>query len=361
MSDSPRPTPKGRGTGLNVPNRFERLHVEADFEQVEHDQEFLDQQSHCPTEYLADDSQTIVAENDSPDISFRYSLNAYRGCAHGCSYCYARPYHEYLGMSAGLDFESKILVKHNAAALLREFLARPGWRPEPIVMSGVTDCYQPAERQFRLTRQCLEVALEARQPIGIITKNALVLRDLDLLREMAQLQLLHVGISVTTLDAELARTMEPRTSRPAARLRAIGELSAFGVPVRVMIAPIIPGLNDSEIPAVMEAAAAAGAMSAGYTLLRLPLAVKPIFLEWLERTRPSARPKIENLVRSTRGGKHNVAEFGARMRGTGDIAEQIARIFEVFAARYGLNGPLPPCDTAAFRPPLPQSGQMRLF
>ena len=261
-------------------------------------------------------------------------------------------------MSAGLDFESKILVKFNAPALLREFLARPSWQPEQIIMSGVTDCYQPAEREFRLTRGCLEVALEARQPIGIITKNALVARDLDLLREMARLQLLHVGISVTTLDADLARRMEPRTSTPAARLRAIRELSAAGVPVRVMVAPIIPGLNDLEIPTVLKAAAEAGATTAGYTLLRLPLTVKPIFLEWLDRNQPDARPRIESLIRSTRDGKHNDSQFGKRMRGSGEVAEQIERVFKVFAARYGLNTPMPPYNTADFRPPLPQSGQI---
>ena len=287
--DQPKPNPKGRGSHLHLPNRFEAVRTEPDFEQCEHDEELLAELDHCETEYFADQSQTVVSENNSPDISFRYSLNPYRGCSHGCSYCYARPTHEYLGFNAGLDFETRIMVKHDAAALLRAFLARPKWVPETIVMSGVTDCYQPAERRFGITRQCLEVALEARQAIGIITKNALVLRDLDLLREMASMDLVHVSISVTTLDAELARTMEPRTSTPAARLRAIRELSQAGIPVRVMAAPIIPSLNDREIPAILEAAAKAGAKAASYTLLRLPLTVKPVFLEWLERTQPLAR------------------------------------------------------------------------
>ena len=265
--------PKGRAAHSSPPNRFEKVHVEPDYEQLEHDEEFLEALGTRPTEFLPDTSQTIISENDSPDVPFRYSLNPYRGCEHGCAYCYARPTHEYFGLNAGLDFESKIFVKHRAPELFREFLARDRWQSELIAMSGVTDCYQPAERQFRLTRGCLEVALEARQPMGIITKNALVLRDLDLLGEMARLNLVHVHLSVTSLDEELARTMEPRTSRPAARLRAITALTAAGVPTSAMVAPVIPGLNDSEIPALLAALAAAGAIKAGYTLVRLPLAV----------------------------------------------------------------------------------------
>ena len=355
------PAPKGRGANLRPPNRFESVRLEDDFEQCADDEDFLAEQGRVRTEYLPDRSQSVVTENDSPDISFRYSLNPYRGCSHGCSYCYARPTHEYLGFNAGLDFESRVLVKHEAAALLREFLARPSWQPEVIVMSGVTDCYQPAERKFRITRQCLEVLLEARQPLGIVTKNALICRDLDLLREMAALRLLHVAVSVTTLDADLARTMEPQTSTPAARLRAIGELAAAGVPVRVMAAPIIPGLNDREIPAILKAAAEAGALSAAYTLVRLPLAVKPIFLEWLDRTQPLARERIESLILATHGGRHNVAQFGARMRGTGNIAEHVKRVFKVFAARHKLDRPLPEYDCTLFRPPKARSGQMHLF
>src|SRR3954451_3449209 len=232
---------KGRGAAIQPANPYLPVHVEADLEQVEGDDEYLAQLGRPPTQYLPDESQSIVAENDSPDVGFRFSVNPYRGCSHGCSYCYARPGHEYLGMSAGLDFETKVLVKFRAAELFREFLGKPSWRPETIAFSGVTDCYQPAERQFCLTRGCVEVAAECRQPIGIITKNALVVRDLDLLREMAKFDLVHVNISVTTLDAELARAMEPRTSIPAARLRAIRTLSDAGVPTRAMIAPIIPG------------------------------------------------------------------------------------------------------------------------
>lgn len=356
-----RPTPAGRGAHENPPNRFDRVHAERDLEQVEHDNELLAALDRPATEYIDDRSQSVVSENDSPDISFRYSLNPYRGCAHGCSYCYARPSHEYLGLSAGLDFETKVFVKRDAPALLREFLARPNWNAETIVMSGVTDCYQPAEREFRITRGCIEVLHEARQPFAIVTKNALVTRDLDLLREMAALDLVHVAVSVTTLDAELARKMEPRTSMPAARLRAIRALADAGVPVRIMTAPIIPGLNDRELPALLKAGAEAGARSAAYTLVRLPLTVKPVFLDWLDRNLPDSRERIEHLIRETHGGKLNSSQFGERMRGRGEIAQQIRRVFKVFAARHGLDGDLPDYNRSHFRAPMSASGQMRLF
>ncbi len=221
MSDSDRVPLVGRGAQMSPGNRFERIHIEAEFEQVEHDEDFLEQQRWRQTEYYEDDSQTIVSSNDSPDIPFNFSLNAYRGCAHGCAYCYARPTHEYLGLSAGIDFETKIFVKRRAPQLLRDFLSKSSWSPETIMMSGVTDCYQGAERHFQLTRQCLQVALECRQPISIVTKNALVTRDIDLLSEMARMNLIHVAISITSLDQALIRILEPRTSAPPARLRAV--------------------------------------------------------------------------------------------------------------------------------------------
>ncbi len=361
MTASGRPAPTGRGAHVNPTNRFDRVHTEADLTHCEHDEELLAALDRPPTEYLADNSRTVVTENDSPDISFRYSINPYRGCAHGCSYCYARPTHEYLGLSAGLDFETKVFVKHDAPALLREFLGRPGWNAETIVMSGVTDPYQPAEREFRITRGCLEVLLEARQPIGVITKNALVTRDLDIFREMAALGTVKVAVSVTTLDAELARTMEPRTSTPAARLRAITTLTEAGIPVRLMTAPIIPGLNDREIPALLKAGAEAGAQAASYTLVRLPLAVKAVFLDWLDRNLPDSRNRIERFIREAHGGKLNTSQFGQRMRGRGEIAEQIRRVFDVFAARHHVDGDLPEFRRDAFRPPKPASGQMQLF
>ena len=352
---------KGRGADFNPPNRFESLHVTDDFEHLASDDEHRSDPARVATEYLSDESQSVISENDSPDIPFRYSLNPYRGCSHGCSYCYARPSHEYLGLGAGLDFESKILVKRAAPQLLRHFLVRSQWQPEPIILSGVTDPYQPAERQFGVTRGCLEVTLEARQPVAIITKNALVLRDLDLLAELAALRLVEVNVSLSTLDAGLARAMEPRTSSPDARLRALRELSAAGVPARIMVAPIVPGLNDSSIPEVLAAAAEAGAQSAGYVLLRLPLAVLPIFQAWLEQYVPEKRARIEALVRSTRGGELNDSTFGKRMRGAGTYAQQIAQTFGVFRRRYDLQQRLPELDVSQFRAPREVSGQMRLF
>ncbi len=361
MTNPNRPTAKGRGSQLHPPNRFGGPHYEADFEHLEHDEDYLQSLHNLPTEYIPDRSRSIVTENDSPDVGFRYSINPYRGCSHGCAYCFARPYHEYLGYNAGLDFETKIVVKEDAPQLFREFLARDTWQPEPIGMSGVTDCYQPAERRFRLTRGCLEVAAEARQPMGIVTKNALILRDLDLLRDLAAEHLVHVYLSITTLDAELVGCMEPRTSRPAARLRAVRELSASGVPVGVLVAPIIPGLNDSDIPAVLEAARAAGARTAGYVLLRLPLTVAPVFREWLERAQPRRLQRIESRIRDARGGRLNDAEFGTRMTGTGIMAEQIRQLFRLFAKKYGLDQRLPPYDCSRFRPPRDKNGQRSLF
>jgi DNA repair photolyase len=321
----------------------------------------MDARRSVKTIYLSDDTRNIVSENDSPDLFFRYSVNPYRGCAHGCSYCYARPTHEYLGMNAGIDFESKILVKHRAPELLRDWLARPNYQPEIIVFSGVTDCYQPAEREFQLTRRCLEVALEARQPIGIITKNALVTREMELLREMASRNLVSVSLSITTLDAELAREMEPRTSSPPARLRAISELGEAGVPVSVMIAPVIPGLNDVEIPGILAAARDAGATTASYILLRLPLTVRPVFLEWLERTQPAASPRVASRIRTVRAGDLSDSRYGTRMRGEGAMSDQIEQTFRVFAQKYHLSDARPALDTSQFQRPRSSSGQLHLF
>lgn len=350
----------GRGAQSNPPNRFQRIQVEEDREQLDAD-DLVESSRRVPTEYFADSARSLLSENDSPDLPFRFSVNPYRGCAHGCSYCYARPSHEYLGLSAGLDFETKILVKQDAPRLLREHLADRAWRPEPIMFSGVTDCYQPAERTFRLTRQCLEVAWEARQPVTIITKNALITRDLDLLSPMAAARLVAVAISINSLDQALTRVLEPRTSAPVARLRAIQELATAGVPVSAMVAPVIPGLNDSEIPAVLRTAAEHGAHGARYNLLRLPSTVLPVFLEWLERHLPERRPRVEALVRSTREGRLNNSEFGTRMRGTGEFAEQLRRTFQVFAKRFGLDGPAPELDASQFRRPAAASGQQWLF
>jgi DNA repair photolyase len=350
----------GRGAGVNPPNRFERLRLEDDLEQLEGIEEPAGQKR-VPTLFLPNDTKRLITENDSPDVPFRYSINPYRGCEHGCAYCYARPGHETLGMNAGLDFETRILVKYDAPRLLRRELAEPSWRGEQISISGVTDCYQPAERRFRLTRGCLAVMLEARQSVGIVTKNALVTRDVDFLAQLAAESLAHVYVSVTTLEAELARTMEPRTATPQARLRAISELSAAGVPVGVMVAPVIPGLNDREIPAILEAAREAGARSAGYVLLRLPLAVRPIFEEWLTRNYPEKADRIFSLVRATRGGRITDSTWGRRMRGQGEYADQIGQTFKVFKKKFGLDQPLPPLDHGKFMPPKPDEGQLTLF
>jgi DNA repair photolyase len=359
--ENPRPEAKGRGSQIDPPNRFGGPRHVPDLEQVEHDEEYLAGLHDRPTEYLPDFSRTIVTENDSPDVGFRYSVNPYRGCSHGCSYCYARPTHEYLGLNAGLDFETKIFYKEAAAGLFREFLSRKKWIPEAVTLSGVTDPYQPAEAKFLLTRRLLEVAAEAFQPISLITKNALILRDLDLLRRMASADLVHVNMSVTTLDAGLARSMEPRTSTPAARLAAVKALREAGVPVRVLMAPIIPGLNDSEIPAVLAAAKEAGARDVGYTMLRLPWTVAPVFLEWLRRTQPLRAARVESRIRAVRGGKLNDSEFGSRMSGGGEIARQISDLFRVFAKKYGLDKGLPAYDCTRFRPPMDKHGQRSLF
>jgi len=351
----------GRGSSLAPPNRFERLHSEADLEQLPADDELLALERRTPTAFLPDNAATIIRENDSPDIPFRYSMNPYRGCEHGCAYCYARPTHETLGMNAGIDFETKVLVKHDAPALLRKELNKRSWQCEPIMISGVTDCYQPAEREYRLTRGLLEVLLEAHQPLCMITKNALILRDLDLLVQLAEKNLVSVAISTTTLDAELARVLEPRTSSPAARFRTVRDLAAAGVPVRTMIAPVVPGLTDLEIPALLAAAKEAGAGGAGFVMLRLPFAVAPIFTAWLAEHRPLAAERVESLIRGMRGGRLYKSEFGSRMRGDGAYAEGIAKTFEVFVQKLGLNGPWPKLDCTQFRPPELTSGQMRLF
>lgn len=360
MSERPERNVRGRGAQIEPANRFLATHREDDWEHLAAGDELRADDRRLPTEFLPDASQSILSENDSPDVGFRYSINPYRGCEHGCAYCYARPGHEYLGFNAGLDFETKVMVKHDAPALLRKALLRPKWRGEAIAISGVTDCYQPAERRYALTRGCLQVALEFRQAVSLVTKNALVLRDLDVLRELAALNLVHVYVSVTTLDTNLAGRLEPRTSRPAARLEAVRRLAAAGVPVGVFTAPVIPAVNDSELPALLQAASEAGAQTAGYVLLRLPLAVRPIFEDWLARNLPDRAERVLARVRDTRGGRLNDAEFGSRMRGQGEYADGIRRTFEVFARKFGLDRRLPPHDTSLFRRP-DAAGQKRLF
>ncbi len=335
-----------RGATVNPRNRFERLEVAIDEEFEEHNPD---------TQYLHDASQSIIAYNDSPDVGFNASLNAYRGCEHGCSYCYARPFHEYLGFSAGIDFETRIMVKTAAPELLRRELASPKWKPQVLAMSGVTDCYQPVERRLQITRRCLQVLAEFRNPVGIITKNHLVTRDIDYLSELASFDAATVYLSITSLDSGLARRLEPRASLPRHRLDAIAKLTAAGIPVGVNIAPVIPGLNEHEIPQILAAARQAGAVSAGYVLLRLPYGVKDIFSAWLERHIPEAKDKILNRVRDLRGGALNVSRFGSRMRGEGEMARQINQLFHITAAREGFDDKLAPTITAAhFRNPAGQ-------
>jgi len=345
-------TIKGRGAGLNPKNRFEIIEVERDPE--------IPGPDRVDTELLRDTSRSLITRNDSPDVGFEVSINPYRGCEHGCVYCYARPFHEYLGFSAGLDFESRILVKEDAPEILRRELASPKWQPQTLVMSGVTDCYQPAERKLEITRRCLEVLAEFRNPVGIITKNELVTRDIDHLSALAEHGAAAVHISITTLDGEVARRMEPRASHPRDRLKAIERLAAAGIPVGVVVAPVVPAITDHEMPKILEAAAAAGATSAGYVVLRLPGAVAGLFEEWLERHFPDRKDKVLNRVRDLRGGRLNDPRFGRRMRGEGLFADQIRTTFETFQRRYGLDQPRPELSTAAFRRP-EQDQQLRLF
>jgi DNA repair photolyase len=334
----------GRGAAGNPKNRFERIEVEPDPTELE------EEGLRPETVYLRDHSRTIIARNDSPDIGFDASINPYRGCSHGCSYCYARPTHEYLGLSAGLDFESRILVKEDAPELLGNELSSPRWEPKALSMSGVTDPYQPVERRLRITRRCLEVLAAFRNPVVIVTKNHLVTRDIDLLGELAGHDAAAVAVSLTTLDDGLRRVMEPRTSRPARRLAAVEKLAASGIPVGVMTAPVIPGLNDHELPALLSAAAASGATFAAYVPVRLPLAVRPLFADWLERHYPERKDKVLNRIRSMRGGELNDPRFGSRMRGEGLFADHIAQLFSISCRMAAIEeGRFPRLSTAAFR------------
>lgn len=336
---------KGRGAGLNPANRFERISFEADPEWNSADDRPL------RTEYYRDTTQSVINYNNSPDVGFEASLNPYRGCEHGCIYCFARPTHEYLGFSAGLDFESRIMVKENAAELLRKELSSPKWKPQVLVMSGVTDCYQPIERKLQITRRCLAVLAEFRNPVAIVTKNHLVTRDIDLLSELAGHNASAVNVSVTTLDPTLTPRLEPRASLPQHRLAAIRELSAAGIPVNVMVAPVIPGITDHEIPAIVAAAVQAGARGAGCLPVRLPFAVKDLFVEWLERHFPERKEKVLGRIRDMRGGKLNDPNFGTRMRGQGVFAEQIHNLFAVACRKAGLGATRPELSTASFRVP----------
>ncbi len=337
-----------RGAAANPPNRFERLSVELEPEAL------VDEDGNpIPTRtvFLRDDSQSVITWNDSPDIPFKASINPYRGCEHGCAYCYARPTHEFLGFSAGLDFESKIVVKERAPELLRAELSKKKWEPQTLSMSGVTDCYQPVERRLELTRRCLAVLAEFRNPVAIVTKNHLVTRDLDHLCELAKYSAAAVAISLTTLDGDLAKVLEPRASSPSRRLAAIEELSAAGIPVHVMMAPVIPGLTDHEMPTLLAAAARAGAGGADYVPLRLPGAVAPLFEAWLERHAPGHKDKVLGRIRDLRGGRLNDPRFGSRMRGEGIWAAQMNALWTLAHRKAGFRAQSFALSAAAFRVP----------
>ena len=335
----------GRGTAINPPNRFEKL-------AYEDDPDAFDAHSPRPrTEYFRDASRSIIAHNQSPDVGFDVSINPYRGCEHGCVYCFARPTHEMLGFSSGLDFETKILVKEDAPELLRAELSKPSWQPQVIAISGVTDCYQPIERRLGITRRCLEVLAEFRNPALIVTKNHLVARDRDLLGDLARHSAAGVFVSVTSLDGDLQRKMEPRTSPPRRRLDAIRLLREAGVAVGVLVAPVVPGLTDHEMPAILQACAEAGARFAGYVPLRLPYAVKELFEHWLEDHFPDRKEKVLARIRSLRGGKLNDPNFGSRLRGEGVFAHEMATLFALACRRAGIAEGRIGLSAAAFRRP----------
>lgn len=340
---------KGRGSASTPHNRFEKTHrsqeEEADL--------------NLPvTQFLQDHSRTIIAYNNSPDVGFEASVNPYRGCEHGCIYCYARPTHEYLGYSAGLDFETKIMVKEDAPQLLRKELQSPGWKPQVLAMSGVTDPYQPIEGKLQLTRKCLEVLLEFRNPVVMITKNRRIIRDIDLLSALARFQSAAVFISITTLNDDVCGVLEPRTSPPEKKLEAVSALAKAGIPTGVLIAPVIPGLTDHEIPKILQSAVAAGAAFAGMVPLRLPYGVADLFKEWLEKHFPDQKEKVLNRIRSLRGGKLNDPRFGTRMEGEGIFSDQIRRLFDLACRKNGIAGRGPILSTAHFRSTQPLQGSL---
>lgn len=344
---------KGRGAQLKTENRFLKSHYVA--EHVEGLDEAL--LSSPETQLFFEHSKTIVNKVTSPDLGMAWSVNPYQGCEHGCVYCYARNTHEYYGFSAGLDFESRIMAKRNAPQLLEKFLLKPDWQPVPISVSGNTDCYQPVERKLEITRGLLTVFARYRHPVGLITKNSLILRDLDLLTDLASDNLVHVYISITTLDEDLRRVMEPRTASAVKRLKTIEALATAGVPVGIMNAPIIPGLNHHEIPAVIKAAADHGALAAGITVVRLNGAVGKIFEDWLRKNFPDRFNKVWNQVCSLHGGSVNDSQFGRRMKGEGNIAEAIHQLYRAAKKKYLAGSGMPPINLSKFR----RGGSLNLF
>ncbi|MDB5478426.1 MAG: repair photolyase [Alphaproteobacteria bacterium] len=353
--------PRGRGALENPAGRFESLHVEADPDngpEVDEDGVIMPPRQ-IRTQVFRDKTRSIISTNDSPDLCSDTTLNPYRGCEHGCIYCYARPTHEYLGLSAGLDFETKIFAKPDAPKLLEEKLKSPAWQPRTIFLSGITDPYQPLEKKLKITRDCLQVLADFCNPVSFITKNHLVTRDIDLLSQLAEKKAACVNISITTLERDLCRKMEPRASTPSLRLKAIEALSKAGIPVNVMIGPVLPGLTEHEIPAILESAASAGAVAAGYTMLRLPYGVKDLFQTWLQEHYPDRADKVLNRIRSIRDGKLNSSEYGSRMKGEGFYAQQISQVFDLAKRKYGLTKRMPLSAESFNRHA--RDEQMRLF
>ena len=345
---------KGRGAQVNPHNNFLK-----DVYVKEHDEGIDDwEETDRKTSFIFENSKTIVNKVDSPDVGMAYSLNPYQGCEHGCTYCYARNSHQYWGYSAGLEFERKIIVKQDAPALFKKFLEKKGWDASTISLSGNTDCYQPAERKFKLTRQLLEIALEYRQPIGMITKNSLILRDQDILQEMAKLNLCMVYVSINSLNEDLRQVMEPRTTTAKQRLKIVEQLSKAGIPVGVMVAPLVPGLSDHEIPKTLKAVAAAGAVKAGYTIVRLNGAIAQIFEDWLRKNFPDRFDKVWHMIQSCHSGNVNDSRFGDRMRGDGNIAKMIRDSFKLHSRLNRLNTNEIILDHTLFKVP---SDQMSLF
>ncbi|MGO4877654.1 PA0069 family radical SAM protein [Pedobacter psychrotolerans] len=345
---------RGRGAQLNPHNKFLK-----DVYVKEHDEGIDDwKETDRKTTFVFENSKTIVNKVDSPDVGMAYSLNPYQGCEHGCTYCYARNSHQYWGYSAGLDFERKIIVKKDAPTLFKKFLEKKGWDAATISLSGNTDCYQPAERKFKLTRQLLEIALEYKQPIGMITKNALILRDLDILQEMARQNLCMVYVSINSLNETLRQLMEPRTTTAKQRLKVVDQLSKAGIPVGVMVAPLVPGLSDHEIPKILKSVADAGAVKAGYTIVRLNGAIGQIFEDWLHKNFPDRFDKVWHMIQSCHGGNVNDSRFGDRMRGDGNIAKMIKDNFKLHCRLNGLNTNEIILDHSLFKVP---SDQMSLF
>jgi DNA repair photolyase len=328
---------KGRGAQLNPKNRFDKLHIE----EMEVDQEYFDSDESeikkVNTTFYKDDSRSIIAKNDSYDLDFNYSFNPYRGCEHGCVYCYARPTHEYLGFSSGIDFETKIAIKENAAELLEHEFKKKSYKPDVIMFSGNTDCYQPVERKLCITRKALQICLNYGNPVSIVTKNSLIERDIDILTKLAKLNLVSVLMSITTLDKKITTTMEPRTSTPERRLKTIEELSKNNIPAGVNLAPVIPGLNDEEIPVILKEVHKRGGVFARHSMIRLPYSVKDIFIEWVLREFPDRSSKILNKIREVHGGKLNENEFGKRYRGEGKLADSINDLFQLSCKKFHLN------------------------